>query len=186
MAVVAAAYVLFAYILAFITGFALPPASWTGFQGWLFFLLLFLSSLTILWFVYQYTDWRNDVYIVTEDAVIDVERQLAIFPLWFIYTEDRRQASLANVQFVDFKVPNPIAVIFNYGDVIVQTAGAEGTLTFLFVSNPAHVHAEVMRRVQDFQDRQRRREFDERWGDMPQWFETYRDMMAQQRKTQGD
>jgi hypothetical protein len=70
-------------------------------------------------------------------------------------------------------------MILNYGNVIVQTAGAEGRLDFLFVSNPRRVHDEVLRRLTLFQERQREREFKERWGDMPQWFEAYRDLLQQ-------
>jgi CRP-like cAMP-binding protein/membrane protein YdbS with pleckstrin-like domain len=105
----------------------LPPVTWFGFQSWLFLIVLFLSVLAALWFIYQYVDWRNDIYIVTDDEVIDVERELAIFPFFFFYTESRRQASLTNVQYVDLKIPN----------------------------------------------------FQERWGDMPRWFETYRDVLDQ-------
>lgn len=178
-------YLLFAFALAFATQslgaepVELPPVSLFGFQGWLFFLFLVLGFFAVLWFIYQYVDWRNDIYIVTDNEVIDVERELAIYPFFFLYTENRRQASLANVQYVDLKVPSPLAMLLNYGDVIVQTAGAEGTLDFVFVSNPRRVHDEILRRLGEYQDRQREREFQERWGDMPQWFETYRDIQRQ-------
>jgi CRP-like cAMP-binding protein/membrane protein YdbS with pleckstrin-like domain len=185
-------YLLFAYLLAVVTRVfgasspvLLPPLSWFGTGGWLLFVVLILSIVTALWFVYQYIDWRNDIYIVSDNEVTDVERDLAAFPLgFFFYTESRRQASLANVQYVDFKIPNPIAMLFNYGNVIVQTAGAEGTLDFLFVSNPRHVHAVILRRLNEFQERQRQREFQERWGDMPQWFETFRDIARQSEENQ--
>ncbi len=178
-------YVVLSFALAAITellgpsAVLLPPASWFGFRGWLFLLVLLLSALADLWFIYQYVDWRNDIYIVTDDEVIDVERNLAMFPFFFLHTEDRRQASLAKVQYVDLKIPNPLAMILNYGDVIVRTAGAEGTLDFLWVSNPRGVHAEILRRLTIFEEREREREFQERWGDMPKWFETYRDVLDQ-------
>jgi hypothetical protein len=180
-----AIYILLAFALAFATeviGFdpvELPPVSWVGFEGWLFLIFAVLGFLAFLWFLYQYVDWRNDVYIVTDDEVVDVERELAPFPFFFFYTESRRQASLGNVQYVDFRIPSPLAMILNYGNVIVQTAGAEGRLDFLFVSNPRRVHDEVLRRLAVFQERQREREFQERWGDMPQWFEAYRDLLQQ-------
>jgi CRP-like cAMP-binding protein/membrane protein YdbS with pleckstrin-like domain len=180
-----AAYLLFSFALAFVTEsfgltpVLLPPVSWVSFQGWLFLTMLVLAIPASLWFIYQYVDWRNDVYIVTDDEVIDVERQLAIFPFFFIFTESRRQASLANVQYVDLRIPHPIAMVLNYGHVIVQTAGAEGTLDFLFVSNPRRVHAEVLRRLAAFQERARERELQERWRDMPQWFDTYQDIVGQ-------
>jgi CRP-like cAMP-binding protein/membrane protein YdbS with pleckstrin-like domain len=162
-----------------VSAIMLPPVTWIGFHGWLFLIVLVLSILAALWFIYQYVDWRNDIYIVTDDEVIDVERELAIFPFFFLYTENRRQASLAMVQYVDLKIPNPLAMILNYGNVIVLTAGAEGTLDFMWVSRPRNVHAEILRRLAAFEERNREREFQERWGDMPRWFETYRDVLDQ-------
>jgi CRP-like cAMP-binding protein/membrane protein YdbS with pleckstrin-like domain len=180
-----AVYLLLVYALAFVTTtlgpvpVILPPVQWLGFQGWLFLVIAVLGIAAVLWFIYQYVDWRNDIYIVTDNEVIDVERNLAIYPFFFFYTESRRQASLANVQYVDLNIPHPLAMILNYGNVIVQTAGAEGTLDFMFVGNPRRVHDEILRRLGAYQDGQHAREFQERWGDMPQWFETYRDVMNQ-------
>jgi CRP-like cAMP-binding protein/membrane protein YdbS with pleckstrin-like domain len=185
LAMLLALYLLLAFALASATKslgmepVELPPVSLFGFQGWLFFLFAVVGFFAVLWFIYQYVDWRNDVYVVTDNEVIDVERELAIFPFFFFYTESRRQASLANVQFVDLNVPGPLAMLLNYGNVIVQTAGAEGRLDFLFVSRPRRVHDEILRRLGVYQERQREREFQERWGDMAQWFETYRDIQQQ-------
>ena len=178
-------YLVMAFALASFTvslgaaAILLPPVAWIGFHGWLFLVILFLSALAALWFLYQYVDWRNDVYIVTDDEVIDVERELVMFPFFFWYNESRKQASLTKVQYVDLKIPNPLAMILNYGNVIVQTAGAEGTLDFLWVSNPRNVHAEILRRVAAFEERERERQYQERWADMPRWFETYRDVIDQ-------
>ena len=83
------------------------------------------------------------------------------------------------MQYVDLQIPNPIAMVLNYGDVIVQTAGAEGTLDFLWVGNPRRVHDEILRRLGIYQEKQREREFQERWGDMPQWLDTYQDIVGQ-------
>jgi CRP-like cAMP-binding protein/membrane protein YdbS with pleckstrin-like domain len=185
LAFLLAIYILLAFALAYATetvgldSVELPPVSWVGFEGWLFLVFIVLGMLAFLWFLYQYVDWRNDIYIVTDDEVVDVERDLAVFPFFFFYTESRRQASLGNVQYVDFRIPSPLAMILNYGNVIVQTAGAEGRLDFLFVSNPRRVHDEILRRLAVFQERQQEREFQERWGDMPQWFEAYRDLLQQ-------
>ncbi len=182
---VLAIYVVLAFALAYATEslgarpLELFPVSWVGFQGWLFLVLLVLGIAAALWFVYQYVEWQNDIYIVTENEVIDVERKLAVYPFFFLYTEERRQASLSNVQYADLKIPNPLAVLLNYGDVIIQTAGAEGRLDFLFVAKPRRVHAEILRRLAAYQERRRQQEFQERWGDMPQWFETYRDIAEQ-------
>jgi CRP-like cAMP-binding protein/uncharacterized membrane protein YdbT with pleckstrin-like domain len=177
-------YFVLAYVLFFLsesvlsaaTPIALPPMGLIGLSGPFFFFLLFLWILAVLWVVYQYVDYWNDVYIVTDTQVIDVQRNLAIFPLWFIFTESRRQASLDKVQNVNLQIPNLLASVLGYGDVIVQTAGTEGTLDFLFVSNPRHVQAEVLRHVTAHRERERQEEFDKRWGGMAEWFEAYRQL----------
>ena len=45
------------------------------------------------WWVYQYQDWKNDVYILTDDQLIDVYKK----PLG---NEDRRSAPIKNIQTV--------------------------------------------------------------------------------------
>jgi CRP-like cAMP-binding protein/uncharacterized membrane protein YdbT with pleckstrin-like domain len=174
-------YLALAHMLAFATEalgmippVQLPPVSLLGVQGWVCLPVGVLWVMNLLWLIYQYVDWRNDVYIVTDNEVIDEERQPIFFPFWFLYTFDRKQAPLANVQNVNLDIPNLLAIVFNYGDVIVQTAGAEGTLDFLFVSNPRHVQAEVLRRLEAYRRRERERELQERWSGMPEWFDAYR------------
>lgn len=156
---------------------ALPaPLNTLADKPWLCLPVLVLWVFAALWVNFQYQDWRNDIYIVTDNEVIDVQRELKIFPLWFLYSESRRQAPLARVQNVNLDIPNLIASVLNFGDVIVQTAGTEGTLDFLFVSNPRHVQAEVLRRLAAYQERERQREFEDRWGKMGQWFRAYHDL----------
>lgn len=153
-------------------------ADWIEFiaQPWLIPVVVMVWMLSILWLKYRYEEWKNDVYILTTDEVIDRERELAIFPIWWLYSESRRAAGLSNVQYVDLHIPNLLAIIFNYGDVIVQTAGPTGTLDFLFVHNPRRVHATILHRLAEFQEREREREFEERWQDMAQWLEAYHDV----------
>lgn len=147
-------------------------------EGGLFLAMLLLWIVAVLPMLYQYIDWRNDVYIVTDDEVIDVEKQLLFFPIpFFFYSEDRKQASLEKVQNVNLRVPGFVANVLDFGDVIVQTAGTEGTLDFLFVANPRHVQAEILRRLAKFREREQERESEERFEDMAEWFETYRDVI---------
>ena len=176
-------YLMFACILALATEafgtrrpLELPPVSCLDFQRWLCLPIGVLWGVAVLWCIYQYVDWWNDVYIVTDDEVIDVERQLAVFPFWFLYTVDRKQAPLQMVQNVNLRIPNLVAALFNYGDVIVQTAGTAGNLDFVFVRNPHHVQAEVTRRLAAHRERQRQREFEERGKEIAEWFGAYHDI----------
>ena len=59
-------------------------------------LLLFMLGLVIfVWWLYQYVDWKNDVYIVTGDQIIDVYKK----PLG---TETRKSAPLKNILSIEF------------------------------------------------------------------------------------
>jgi CRP-like cAMP-binding protein/uncharacterized membrane protein YdbT with pleckstrin-like domain len=193
LAFLAASYLLMTYILFFLSQtlfqgsspIRLPPMTWLGLSGGFFFFLLLLWILAALWVVYQYVDYWNDVYIVTDDQVIDVQRNLAIYPLWFIFTESRRQASLDKVQNVNLQIPNLVASVLGYGDVIVQTAGTEGTLDFLFVNHPRQVQAEVLRRVTAHREREREEKFQQRWGGMAEWFEAYKTLTDAERAERG-
>lgn len=127
--------------------------------------LLFLGTLIWLW--WEYEDWRNDVYIVTNERIIDIRKK----PLFF--AEDRREASLDNVQNVDVIIPGPLAYLFGYGSVIIQTAAETGRFDFVFVSNPREVQAEINRRAEALRAARAERERIQRQNELAMWFEAY-------------
>mgnify|MGYP003862854437 CR=1 FL=1 len=112
---------------------------------------LFFALFGAGWFWWESTDWGNDLYIVTNERIIDMEKR----PLFF--AEQRREASLGVIQNVSLKIPNIIAVVFNFGDVVVQTAGA-GEFTFDGVPNPREVQREIFRRMEAYREAQREKE----------------------------
>jgi membrane protein YdbS with pleckstrin-like domain len=122
---------------------------------------------SFLWLLWEWEDWRNDEYILTDRAVTDVEKK----PLFF--AEERKQATLDMIQNVSLNIPGPLAAIFNFGDVLIQTAGPGGTISFLAVPHPAEVQREVFRRIEAFIERQRRRERDQRKAEFATWFQVY-------------
>jgi hypothetical protein len=107
---------------------------------------------------------------VTGDHVIDIER----LPMGLF--EERRQASLAQIQDVRYRVPNPLANLLDYGDVIIQTAAEEGGFVFRRVYRPAGVQAEIFRRIERFHERQRRAEEERRADEMAAWLRAYHDV----------
>ena len=127
---------------------------------------LFFALVAMGWFWWQSTDWANDLYTVTSDRIIDVEKK----PLFF--AEQRREASLGAIQNVSLKIPNMLAVVFNYGDVLVQTA-AQGEFTFDKAPNPREVQREIFRRMEAFQEAQRATEASRRRAELAEWFAVY-------------
>jgi hypothetical protein len=96
--------------------------------------LLIVFSLVSLW---QYVDWWNDIYILTEDRIIDIRR----IPLLY---EDRREAYLEQIQDVRFTIPNLLYRILGLGDVFIETAGKAENFPFDTVPNPAQVAKELV------------------------------------------
>jgi hypothetical protein len=74
---------------------------------------LLLLAGAVLWGVWNYFDWGNDYYIVTNQRVVWLEKVIAIY-------DSRIEAPLTTVLTVGIQ-RDPLARIFGYGDVIVRT-----------------------------------------------------------------
>jgi uncharacterized membrane protein YdbT with pleckstrin-like domain len=130
------------------------------------FLLLFVIAFIgrLIWVV---IDWYNDTYEVSDNEVVNVRK------LPFGLREDRRSAPLARIQNVEMRIPSPIHLLFDYGNVVIQTAAEFGTLIFYSVPNPRAVADEILSRMENAQRRQEEEEARRRAQDLPDWFEMY-------------
>jgi uncharacterized membrane protein YdbT with pleckstrin-like domain len=131
-------------------------------------LVLWIAGIFWLW--WQVEDWRNDVYIVTDRLIIDIEKR----PLFF--AEDRKQATLDVIQNVSLSKRGILTSLLNYGDVLIQIAGASGTFTFEGVPQPEAVQREIFRRVEDYNESQRRQQGERRKAELSTWFEVYQEI----------
>ena len=128
--------------------------------------LLFLAIF--LWWGYNYLDWNNDIYQLTPDQIIDIERK----PLG---EEQKKTAPLDSILSLEHIREGIIQLIFNFGDVIVNV----GQTKFIFhgVYNPDQVHKdvadfiEVRRRKKQDTDAERERQR------MLDWFGAYKQQM---------
>ena len=77
-----------------------------------------------IWWLYQYVDWRNDIYVLTLDKIFDIERK----PLT---REDKREASLANILSLENARIGLTGLILNYGTVTINVGNEK--LTFDYV-----------------------------------------------------
>lgn len=127
---------------------------------------LVLAVGAVGWLAWRANDWANDLYMVTDERIVDIDRR----PLFF--HEDRREATLGVIQNVWLEMPGPIAALLNYGDVIVATAGA-GQFTFHRVANPREVQQEIFRRMEAYRQREREREADRRRSELAEWLTVY-------------
>jgi len=93
-----------------------------------------------VWNLWNVLDWQNDLYILTSDRIIDLEKVPLI-------SEDRREARLQQIQDVHYVMPGFINRLLDFGDVEVETAGRAGGFTFRSVPHPRQVQAEIFARV---------------------------------------
>ena len=156
----------------------LPPL--TGFRNcfWVAFLFGLLVGPFLLW--YRYEDWRNDIYQLTDDRIIDVER----LPLGL--REERREASLDVIQDIRYEIPGIVANLLNYGNVFIETAAREAVFTFDWVYDPRRVQEEIFARMDAFREKERQREKERRAAQLLDWFATYTDLTKEQESPGGE
>ena len=135
---------------------------------------LVLWTASALWLWWQVEDWRNDIYVLTDRLIIDVERKP------FSFSDERTQATLDMIQNVSLRIPGPLAALLDYGDLVIETAGPTGVFTFDGVSHPAVVQREIFRRVEAYDESERRREREQRTDEFSEWFHIYDELSQQQ------
>lgn len=143
--------------------------SWPSF-GTVVLILFVVWCLGLFWFLWRYEDWRNEIFQMTGSHIVDIDR----LPLGF--RESRRQAALEQIQNINVDIPNIWARLFNYGNVVIETAGAAGDLTFEWVMRPRSVQAEIFKHIEELRARQRAKESEERRTEMAEWFAVYHQM----------
>lgn len=122
-----------------------------------------LFLIGIGWLFWVYDDWRNDVYVLTNDAVVDEEK----LPLGF--ERQVRRAPLDTIQDISYEIPNPIFTILDVGNVLIQTASVEGQLTFDHIHRPRDVTLEIYERLrarEEAEQARREQQLDEAIAEM--------------------
>ena len=137
--------------------------------------VLFVVWCPILgWFLWQYEDWRNELFQMTASHIVDIDR----LPLGF--RESRRQAALEQIQNINVNIPNLWARLFNYGYVDIETAGPTGDLIFEWVMDPRKVQAEIFARIGAMRARKSAVEAKQKRAEIAQWFAVYHQMQGQE------
>jgi uncharacterized membrane protein YdbT with pleckstrin-like domain len=145
---------------------------------WVALLLLVLLAFNFGWWFYRYWDWQNDIYQISGNRLVDLKKR----PLFL--EELRRETTLDKVQNVGLSIPGPMAQVFNYGTVVIETAGEIGAFEFEYVHDPRRVQEEIFSRMERFRRQQREAEMLRRHGEMAEWFEIYDELRQRQGTTE--
>jgi hypothetical protein len=96
-----------------------------------------LSLPFIAWLVWEYVDWKNDIFMITADEIFDIDRT----PFG---KEEKRAAQIESILSTSYIREGLIAYAFNYGTVKITVGGAQ--FDFQDVADPAGVQADINRR----------------------------------------
>jgi hypothetical protein len=89
------------------------------------------------WWIYQYIDWTNDIFRVTGDQILDIDRK----PFG---TEERRAAPIDNILSTRYERLGFLGYILNFGTVYIDIGSSQ--FAFEDVLDPAGVQSDVDRR----------------------------------------
>ncbi len=147
-------------VYSFTPGAIIPPLAGLG-------LLMVGGVIAGAWWVYQYIDWRNDYFMVTDEQILDVYKK----PL---AQEERQVAPLRNILSIEFQRLGLIGLILNFGTVYIRVGDQQ--LTFDEVFNPSEVQRDLFNRLADRLYKDRLAEVNREQQRIAQWLEIYHRM----------
>lgn len=127
--------------------------------------------LTIL--IYQYVDWRNDIYRLTRDTIIDTEKK----PLG---NEITKSAPIKNIQSLEHERIGILRLMLNFGTVKVNIA--DTTLTFSDVHKPAQVQQDIFYRQEQLKFSQEESIAKRERARMAEWLKAYHEVWEIEQK----
>lgn len=96
--------------------------------------------LLTIW-IYGFLIWFNyylDIWIITTERIVNVEQK-------GLFTRQVSELKFNQIQDVSTDVQGFFPTIFNFGDLIVQTAAEQSRFFFRSVGNPYTLKAEIMK-----------------------------------------
>jgi uncharacterized membrane protein YdbT with pleckstrin-like domain len=102
--------------------------------------LLFVVGLMLISGFYVY---RRNYLVITNMHVIKLEQN-------GLFNDEAAQLDLARVQDVSGSRKGVFGTIFNFGDIVIETAGAQQYFVFRFASNPQRLADQLLQDHEDF------------------------------------
>jgi hypothetical protein len=163
------------FALSLIAIFVVSPIMIMTDVSWAIYIIpvaIFLAFICFLWWLYEYIDWGNDLYRVTQELIVDREKK----PFG---QESFRSAPIKNIQSLGHEVPNLIGLILNVGNVYINVG--DETFTFDGVHNPSVVHQDISRKMEELVAQQEKEKMQLEHDRMATWLEIYHEETEDQR-----
>lgn len=132
-----------------------------------FFNLLVTITLMIvfgIWLAYQFVDWRNDIYQLTKDKILDIDRK----PLG---SEQKKEAPLENVLSIEVERIGIVGIVFKYGRVVIDVSGTKFTFDDIF--DPVTAQQDIFRRLDALKQNKQEEQDNKERRRLSEWFEIY-------------
>ena len=117
----------------------------------LFFYFPYVLPIAFIVFVfstigcfYSYFTWEKDIFVITDQRVVDVEQKT-------LFAKSQQEAVLDKIQDVSFSVKGFWGALFKYGTVNVQTA-SETSLSLDDISKPEEIQKIIFNLIKKFDD----------------------------------
>ena len=130
--------------------------------------ILLISGVALLplttWWTYRYVDWANDIYQITADQIVDINKK----PL---ARELRKVAPLENILGTEVDRKGIVGILLNYGDVITNI----GTAQFIFegVYDPIGVQQDIVHAQEAYLQLKSERDQRQRQDEMVELLDIY-------------
>ncbi len=130
---------------------------------WLFAGLAVLGLLVTIGLIY--TNWADDLYILTTRRVIDIDRRFIFF------YEMREEVEYKNIRDIKVKVHNALERLLDIGDVYIELAGSPGVI-LKTVDHPFLIQDKIYE-IQKFNDKLKEIEQENKSkAELKKWFDT--------------
>lgn len=134
----------------------------SGLPGLTLGALLYIATMS--WWLYNYVDWSNDIYQLTHDKILDIERK----PLG---EEEKKTAPLDSILSIEHTRLGILQLALNYGNVTIMV----GQTPFVFrgVYNPDDVQQDISSYIEARRRKKEEAESERDRQRMADWLVTY-------------
>ncbi len=122
------------------------------------------SLIVLTWYIYNYLDWRNDVYQVTTEQIVDIEKK----PFG---NEQKKSAPLESILSIEYERLGLLGIILNFGTVKITVGGTK--FDFFYVYNPSQVQQDIFQRMEERKVKKKQAETDAERDRVSEWLATY-------------
>lgn len=109
----------------------------------LFVLFMIILGIVVTYGAYQWVSWYGDVYILTNYRIIDVEQR-------GFFNRSFAETTLNNIQDISHDVSGVMATLWDYGTIVVQTAGASPDISLNQVGHPQRQSVYLLKNQQKY------------------------------------